>query len=369
MSFKAYVIFFLLFGLVPDLYIGWVYSPGSALFWKGMVCLPTLAALVSLVLIGLGKAYTESLRLFSYLVFLFELPKFVFMLLSPLGMVGVAAGAAVSLFFSFLIFYSSRHLTLRCETLACEGLPASFDGLRICQLTDLHLGSFGRKAGYVTRIVDNALAQKPDIILFTGDLVNFASAEALPYREQLARLRAPMGVFAIRGNHDYLLHGYFKDDEREKDMQRLVAIEESLGWRVLQDEHVFLQKDGERIALAGVGNISSNPYFTKLGGNLEKALEGIPAGVFTILLSHDPSHWRAGVVPRGDIPLTLAGHTHGLQYKLAGPHPSHWRLHESAGLYREKGQQLYVSAGLGSAFAFRLGGFPTLDILTLKPIA
>lgn len=356
MKFSTYVIFFLLFGLMPDLFI--TFGAGVAPVWKILAWAPTAAALLSLVFIGLGVRYTDALRVFSYLIFLFELPKLVGLLFWPLGV-------AVSLFFAVLIFYSSRHLKVHEDTLSFEQLPKTFDGLRICQLSDIHLGSFGRKAPYVKRIIDATLALQPDLILFTGDLVNFASAEADPYRDELARLKAPLGVFAIRGNHDYLLHGHFKGDEREKDMERLLAFEQSLGWTVLMDQHILLKKDGQQIALVGVGNISANPYFTKMGGNLDKAKEGLPEGIFTILLSHDPTHWRAQVVPQGQIPLTLSGHTHGLKFKLAGHHLSHWRLRESGGLYREGRQVLHVSHGLGSAFAFRLGGFPNIDLLTL----
>lgn len=367
MKYRAYVIFFLLFGVLPDLYLTLRYAPDMALLWKLVLCLPTCAELVFLVLIGLGVQYTASLRLFSYLMFLFCLPKAVFCLFSPLSTpVAAVLGAGVALFFAYLIFYSTRHLKLQQQELHFPSLPKAFDGLRICQLTDLHLGSFGSRAKYIQRIVETTLAQQPDLILFTGDLVNFDSAEALPYKEQLARLTAPLGVFAIRGNHDYLLHGHFKGEEREKDMKRLLAFEQSLGWHVLQDEHILLQKGGEQIALAGVGNISANPYFTKQGGDLNKALEGLPDGIFTILMSHDPSHWRAQVLDHKNISLTLSGHTHGLKFKPAGVHLSHWRLHESEGIYRAAHQVLHVSEGLGSAFSFRLSGFPAIDILTLK---
>lgn len=363
MKFSSYVIFFLLFGLLPDLFI--VMGTGVAFVWKCVLLLPTIVALASLVLIGMGRWYTEALRVFSYLIFIFELPKFVYMLLSPLGTISIAAGVAVALAFSTLILYSSRHLKVSTEILHFKNLPEAFNGLKVCQLSDLHLGSFGRRAKYVKKVVDQTLAQLPDIILFTGDLVNFASDEAIPFREQLARLKAPMGVFAIMGNHDYLLHGCFNEEERQKDTDRLLAFERELGWQVLLDQHAILAKDNQSIALAGVGNISTSPYFQKMGGNLKKALEGIPDGTFTVLMSHDPTHWRAEVVPETNIPLTLSGHTHGLKYKLAGLRPSHWKLHESSGIYSDGEQILYVSKGLGSAFAFRLGGFPRIDILTL----
>jgi hypothetical protein len=326
----------------------------------------------------MGVRYTESLRIFSYLMFLFELPKFVFMLFSalgrwvlqipaaPAGWIALGLGVGVSAYFAYLIFYSTRHLKVHTLELAFDGLPRPFNGLRICQLSDLHLGSFGRKAAYIRQIVDTTLSQKPDLILFTGDLVNFASEEADPYLPELARLQAPLGVFAIRGNHDYLLHGYYKGEAMKRDMERLLALEQGLGWQVLLNGNAILRKDGAEIALAGVENVSANPYFQEVGGDLNKALEGLPDGIFTILLYHDPSHWRKEVRPLGTIGLTLSGHTHGLKFKLAGHHLSHWRLPHPSGLFDEEGSRLHVSKGLGSAFAFRLGGFPNIDIITLK---
>ena len=128
----------------------------------------------------------------------------------------------------------------------------------------------------------------------------------------------------------------------------------------------MLERNGSRIALVGVDNVSRNPYFQKTGGrNLENALAGLPEGIFKILLSHDATHWRMEVLPGTDIRLTLSGHTHGLKYKLTGLHPSHWKLHESAGVYREGERVLHVSPGLGSGFAFRLGGYPEIDMITL----
>ena len=205
-------------------------------------------------------------------------------------------------------------------------------------------------------------ALRPDVILFAGDLVNFETKEAFPYKDTLGSLEAP--VYSILGNHDFLLHGPHDGNEpaREEDMARLEAFEKELGWRVLRNENLQLRQG---ITLIGVDNISTHPYFRNVGGNLDKALQGAPEGGFKILLSHDPTHWRLEVLPQTDIDLTLSGHTHGLRYKLVGLHPSHWKLHESGGIYREGRQVLNVTFGLGSAFAFRLGGFPHIDMITL----
>lgn len=378
MKLHSYILLFLVFGILPDICLWNVILQDAPLLWKILVCLPSVAVCAFLVMIAAGVRYTHSVRMYSYVMFLLELPKFVVALFSLIGRKaiglqpaladGIALGAAVAvgLFFVFLIFRVSRHLEVDSEELAFENLPDPFEGLRICQLTDFHLGSFGKASAYIKRIVDLTLSQSPDLILFTGDLVNFESSEALPYLKELSRLTAPMGVFAVRGNHDYLLHGHHDEQERLEDMERLLAIEQKLGWRVLRNEHVLLHRGTATLAVVGVDNTSANPFFHKAGGDYPRALKGIPEGVFRILLSHDPSHWRAEVVPEGSAALTLSGHTHGLRYKLAGRHISHWHLPESAGTYQEKDQILHVSKGLGSAFSFRIGGYPNIDLITLR---
>lgn len=356
MKFPTFVVYFLL-GLAADLYI-----------WNVFAFIPTLVILCCLPFIGSGRRYTDAVRIFSYVYFIFELPKILYALLSLIlpGFVAAAVGICVGLFFATMIFYVSRHLVVNRLELDFEGLPDGFDGLKFCQLSDFHLGSYGRNSRYVTRIIDTALKLSPELILFTGDLVNFDISETDTYMDELARLKAPMGVYAIRGNHDYLLHGPLDEPERVKATERLNELERGLGWRVLLNENVTLERGGSTIALAGVENISANPFFARMGGDLGKALEGIPQGAFTILLSHDPSHWSKDVAPRGDVALTLSGHTHGLKYKLAGFRPSHWRLPYHQGVFTEGGSVLHVSGGLGSAFAFRLGGYPRIDMITLR---
>ena len=378
MKLQSYIIFLLIFGILPDIFLWDVVLQDTVLWWKIAVCLPTVAVLVFLVMIAAVIRYSDSVRAYSYAMFIFELPKFVLSLFWLIGRkalglpmpltAGISLGlaAGVGLFFLYLIFYVSRHLKVHAESLSFDRLPETFDGFRICQLCDLHLGSFGKTSAYVRRIIDATLSQHPDIILFTGDLVNFESSEAQPFLKELSRLAAPMGVFAVRGNHDYLLHGHHDEQERQEDMNRLLAMEQGLGWQVLRNEHALVHRGDGTLAVVGVDNISANPFFNKADGDFSRALSGLPDGIFKILLSHDPSHWRAEVVPEGNVSLTLSGHTHGLRYKLAGRHISHWHLPESAGTYTEKDQILHVSKGLGSAFAFRIGGFPNIDLITLQ---
>lgn len=367
MKFRTYVFFFLLFGVLADVIIGLTLLKDAPLMWKLLPALPTLAAGCCLPLMAAGIVYTDAIRIFSFLIFIFELPKFVAALFGLFLPAAVAAGLgiAVSAFFLTYIFYVSRHLQVKALSLAFPDLPDGFDGLRICHISDFHLGSLGHRSRLVKRIVDAVMAQQPEIILFSGDLVSFETREADAYKPWLEPLAAPMGVYSIMGNHDFLLHGPHDEQGRKADMEKLEAFEKALGWRVLRNQVEILERGGGRMALLGVDNVSRNPYFQKTGGSLKKALEGVPEGLFKILLSHDATHWRMEVLPATDIQLTLSGHTHGLKYKLSGPHPSHWKLPESAGIYTQDGRVLHVTPGLGSGFAFRLGGYPEIDMITL----
>lgn len=378
MKFHSFILFFLLFALLPDLYFSLVLLRGS--WWTALLLLPTAAELVCLPLIGTGRKYMDAVRVFSYLTFIFSLPKFLFCLFHILlhhaaGADGIVAdlvpyivGGGVSLLFSVMIFFVTTHLRVKSSELPLKGLPAGFDGVRVCHLSDFHLGSFPRSGEYIRRIVSKVEELEADLILFSGDLVNFETGETVPHLQALSRIKAPLGVISIRGNHDYLLHGPHKGESREREAEKLLEIERQLGWKVLLNSNTIIERNGDRIAVAGVENISSNPFFPKTGGDLKKALEGLPEDIFKILLSHDPTHWRSEVIPSSDIALTLSGHTHGLKVKMAGLHPSSWRLRESGGIYREGDKVLNVSEGLGSAFAFRLGGFPKIDIFTLRRI-
>lgn len=365
MKFKTFVILFLISGVLPDVWLLLGSASDFPLWAKTALCVPTLVTFSCIPFIGFGIRYTAAVRVFSWFSFLFELPKLL-ACFAGRSIWAAGIGAAVSLTFFFLIFFFSRHLVVKTTQICIPSLPKDMDGMKICQISDLHVGSFGKAQRYVRRIVEKVLSLSPELILFTGDLVNFSTSEVEPFRETLSRLKAPMGVFSVRGNHDYLLHGHHSEAERLADVEALLAFEESLGWTVLRNQNVLLRRGEAAFSVAGVDNVSSNPFFKDTGGNLARAVEGIPADVFTILLSHDPSHWRREILPHTSIPLTLSGHTHGLPLKLAGTNPSHWRLRESWGLYEQDGRYLYVSRGLGSAFAFRLGSFPSIDLIILK---
>lgn len=259
-------------------------------------------------------------------------------------------------------------------TITSAKVPASFDGYRIAQISDFHIGSFiderGRK--FVPELVDAILAEKPDMIVFTGDLVSMRSAEAVPFRQELARLAsAGIPVFSIMGNHDYADYMRAFDDQRRKlDVDSLMTLQTQAGWQMLNNSTVVLHRGNDSIALVGVENIGEPPF--SVYGNLSAAMQPIGGlsgadQIFTVLLSHNPTHWRSEVLPDTDIDLTLSGHTHDMQFRLLGWSPSGLKYDEHSGLYQEGHQYLYVNTGVGCVGpALRVGVKPEVTILTLQ---
>lgn len=262
------------------------------------------------------------------------------------------------------IFGWRRIMVRRAE---CQSplLPKEFDGYTIVQLSDIHIGTFLRNRRFITHLVDVVNEQKPDMIVFTGDLVNVEADEVIPFLKDLHRLHAPDGVYSILGNHDYC--EYMADTSRhnlERNQLGLVHLEERVGWHLLMDEHAIIRRGDAEIAIIGVENISRPPFPEK--GNLAKAMKGLPDGMFKILLSHDPSHWRRGVLHHTDIALTLSGHTHAGQMKFGRFSPARWAYNEWGGKYTEGGSMLYVSLGVGGTVPFRFGAWPEINLIKVK---
>jgi hypothetical protein len=255
------------------------------------------------------------------------------------------------------------------QTLYFDDLPEAFDGFTITQVSDIHSGSFDNRAA-MRRGIDLATAQKSDLFVFTGDLVNNAAWEIEPYLDDFSRLKAPYGQFSILGNHDY--GDYIKwrsAAEKAANLEKLKAHHQTLGYRLLLDENIAIEKNGQKIALIGVQNWGRG--FIKIG-DIEKALEGVDKNAFKILLSHDPTHWEDKVrFHPTTIHLTLSGHTHGAQFGVESDKlrwsPVQYNYLDWAGLANEKDRFLYVNRGFGFlAFSGRLGIWPEVTVITLK---
>lgn len=247
-------------------------------------------------------------------------------------------------------------------------LPAAFQGLRIVQISDMHLGSYGNDLSIVQHGVDLINAEKPDLIFFTGDMVNDFADEAEPFIQVLAGLKARLGKYSILGNHDYGDYARWDSAEaKAANLQRLKAIHGEMGFRLLLDEHVGLEKDGERLGILGVQNWGRR--FQQYG-DLGRTMRGTERYPFRILLSHDPTHWEEQVLGTG-IDLTLSGHTHGAQMGVKLGHttysPAQWVYKHWAGHYTEGTQNLYVNRGFGFiGFPGRVGMPPEITVLELQ---
>ena len=249
-----------------------------------------------------------------------------------------------------------------------NNLPASFKGLKIVHISDIHCGSFNDTKA-VLRGVKMVMKENADLILFTGDLVNNRSDEMNDYMDVFNQIKAPMGVFSTLGNHDYGDYSHWDTPEaKRQNLELLKEIHAKLGWRLLMNEHVALQKGDDKIALLGVENWSAKARFPKYG-KLDKAYEGAASYPFKILMSHDPSHWDAEVRPEyPDIDLMLAGHTHGMQFGVEIPgfkwSPVQYVYKEWAGLYEEGSQKMYVNRGYGFiGYPGRVGILPEITVI------
>jgi uncharacterized protein len=286
--------------------------------------------------------------------------------LSWLG-IGVGGTLITSLIYGFSnkYNYQIKHIPL-----AYGNLPPAFKGLKIVQISDVHSGSFDNKKA-VERGVQMILDLKPDLILFTGDLINDRATEMFGYEEVFARLKAPMGVFSTLGNHDYGDYVQWPTAEaRDQNIEDLKKLQAGMGWRLLMNEHVALEKDGQEIALIGIENWSAKARFPK-HGKMSEAYPGAEKYPFKILMSHDPSHWDAEVRKKyTDIDLTLAGHTHGMQFGIEIPgfkwSPVKYVYDEWAGLYETGNQKLYVNRGFGFiGYPGRVGILPEITLIEL----
>jgi predicted MPP superfamily phosphohydrolase len=285
---------------------------------------------------------------------------------------GVAAVPTLGLLYG--IFKGKYNYKVLRYTLTFDDLPDAFDGFQIAQVSDFHCGSFDNRAR-VQYGIDLVNKQEADVIVFTGDIVNNRAVELEPWKKILGTLSAKNGVYSVLGNHDYGDY-YPWDSEAAKadNLTDLVRIQKEMGYQLLRNEHAILEKEGSQLAIVGVENWGTGGF--KKAGDLNAALSGLDQKAFKILLSHDPSHWQVEV-KEGNvrIPLTLSGHTHGMQFGIEIPglikwSPVKWRYPYWAGVYKENNRFLNVNRGFGFlAYPGRFGIWPEISVITLKKSA
>ena len=381
--FELFLLFIAMTGL-PDWYIyrtyirTWRKKAMRMLYW-----IPSILLLLGMVYVfGSFKAKPESMNLLGIFLITFltiNVPKIVFSLLSILfrGILpkskgrfwgNCIAGASALFVMGYILygaFFGTENFQIRETTILSKELPKGFENYRIVQISDIHCGSWAGDTKALQKAVNLINAQEPDLIVFTGDLVNNIATELDEFMPVLSQLKAKDGVYSVLGNHDYAM--YIPWESPEKKEQNLIALKQKqadMNWILLNNRHVKLYQNGDSIAIIGVENCGRPPFPNY--AKFPEAMEGTER-MFKILLSHDPSSWRREILPETDIQLTLSGHTHAMQTKIFGFSPAVWVYPEYEGLYTEGKQMLYVNIGLGHLmYPLRLGAWPEITLLTLK---
>lgn len=374
-------IFFLLMLLLPDWYIHRVYirckknKLYSRLLWW-----PTIGLLLLLaIFIALHDILHDYFGIYLIVTLCFCIPKLTFVLFSLIlrginkisglkihhATISTLPALAMLGYILFGAIKGKENFKVREVTFTSANLPEEFDGYRVMQLSDIHSGSWKGNPEALKKAIDLCNRQNADLALFTGDLVNSRSDELLEFTEIFSELKAKDGVYSVLGNHDYGTYVKWNSEaDRIANIDSLIARENRMGWRMLNNSHTIIRRGNDSIAVIGVEN-SGRPPFPDYA-RLKEASAGTE-GMFQILMSHDPTHWRRQILPESDIELTLSGHTHDMQITFFGLSVSSFIYPEHNGMYMEGERGLYVNIGLGHVlFPMRLGAWPEITVITLK---
>jgi predicted MPP superfamily phosphohydrolase len=369
--------------VLPDLYIDQVH--GRRLFrrswWRRLMWwLPGLLMLGYAVALASIRNFIpndiRAVNIFMFLVGLIVMPKALYVLCSGLGRWWCSVththrnwGNLVALVLIalewFVLFYGSTigvsQLKVKRVAVYFDNLPPAFEGYRIVQFSDAHVGSFnGSKIQLLERDVDSINAQHPDLITFTGDLQNIRPQEIPPVQPILARLRARDGVVSVLGNHDY---SWYIDETpaiEAANCRETIDRQRQMGWHVLLNGHTIIRRGTDSLYVAGEQNLEHPD-----SADFSKTMDGIPQGAFVILLQHNPKAWDRYIKASHRVSLTLSGHAHGGQISLFGLRVTRLSYPEDWGLYEDDGQMLNVSGGIGGLIPFRFGVTPEINVITL----
>ena len=378
-------IFIILATLLPDLYIYRRYIRHRfdlSLLMRLLWWVPGAAMVaVTLVYAMIDDFAPANLTLFNIYLFMLGLivvPKLLFVLSSIAGrgvrrMTGGTRnwgnyfGLLLVLGQLYVLFTGSMtgtdHLRVRRVTIRVPDLPKSFDGYRIVQFSDIHLGSM--RSELLERAVEQMNRLRPDMIAFTGDIQNMRPDELTRYTSTLRRLHAEDGVYSVLGNHDYSEYvPKLPMQQRRHNEQLTREFHANVGWQLLLNDHRIIRRGSDSIVIAGEENDGLPPFPSK--ADLKRTLRGVSPRSFVVLLQHDPSAWRRSILPGSNVQLTLSGHTHGGQMSLFGLRPTNLTGREDDGLYQEAGRALFVSTGLGGFVPFRFNMDPEVVEITLR---
>ena len=378
-------IFIILATLLPDLYVYRRYirhrfdlSLLMRLLWWVPGAAMVAVTLVYAMIDDFAPANLTLFNIYLFMLGLIVMPKLLFVLSSLAGrgvrrMTGGTRnwgnyfGLLLVLGQLYVLFMGSMtgtdHLRVRRVTVRVPDLPESFDGYRIVQFSDIHLGSM--RSELLERAVEQMNGLRPDMIAFTGDIQNMRPDELTRHTSTLRRLHAMDGVYSVLGNHDYSQYVPKLPMQQRRHNEMLTReFHANVGWQLLLNDHRIIRRGNDSIVIAGEENDGLPPFPSK--ADLKRTLRGVNARSFVVMLQHDPSAWRRSILPGSNVQLTLSGHTHGGQMSLFGLRPTNLTGREDDGLYQEAGRSLFVSTGLGGFVPFRFHMDPEVVEITLR---
>lgn len=385
------ILIILIFNLLIDFYL-WRRLKKSSynILWRKLhVVLASICNIALVVVICVPKRSGDNADLSSimwtiYAWFSIYIPKLLFVFfdllasiplifhrkrLKILDLAGIAIAGAIFIIMWWGALINRYNIDVNRVDVEIEGLPAAFDGYTIAQISDLHVGTYGYDTTYVAEVVDEVNSLSPNMIAFTGDIVNRISSELEPFVGTLLQLKAPDGVYSILGNHDYGdYYNWPSDAQKQANLENLCNLQKQMGWKMLNNAYDIVRRNNDSIAIIGVENVGDPPFHTY--GDLDAAYPALDDPTTKILLSHNPAHWDNDIqdAPDKNIALTLSGHTHAMQMCVFGWSPAAFRYPTWSGLYKDNDKhQLYVNIGIGEvAIPARIGATPEITLITLR---
>ena len=288
----------------------------------------------------------------------------------PVSIIGIIVGICVFSLMWWGALFNRNAIEIKEVKVDIPNLPSSFEGYKIAQISDLHLGTYQNDTAFISSIVDEVNKLGVDAVMFTGDIVNRNSSELTPFISVLSRLNTKDGVFSVLGNHDYGDYSDWESDSAKKaNHEQMIQTQSKMGWNLLLNETAYLVRNNDSIAVIGVENLGDPPF--KNYGSLSKAYPTINDSKVKILLSHNPAHWDREISNHNakNVSLTLSGHTHAMQISMFGISPVSMRYKYWGGLYSDESgkQKLYVNIGVGTvAIPMRIGATPEITLITLS---
>ena len=382
-------ILLILMAVVPDLYIDRRFlrriKGRRAMLRRLLWWLPTLGMIAYTMVFVFDRQFAPSdikiLNVYLFLVGLLITPKCLFALCSAIGWgvkkmirrkanYGNIVGVVMVVLNWYVLFYGSfvgfDQITVREMTYESAELPKAFDGYRIVQFSDAHVGTYiGGREHLLRAVVDTINAQSPDMVVFAGDLQNREPQEIRPFVDVLGSIKAKDGVFSVIGNHDYSDYIEATPDIKAENEKETRELERKMGWRLLVNEHEVVRRGADSIVIAGLDNDGDGKKFPQRG-DVRKALEGVSDSAFVVMAEHDPTCWRRKILPESRAQLTLSGHTHAMQFMIGNWSPASFVYKEWGGLFSEGTRALIVSTGIGGFIPFRFGVPGEIVVITMR---